>query len=237
MCLHGRWRDEKSCSSARFVKITNDPGALGPAVPTFAREPIRVLPNPRQDPTDLPTNASVDGQPHAKRHAVRRSRPASSSIVSHIRSAADVPSSIDGGRSPGSPEGSVDGSPETPIDGQILSGQGSRGPLDDGIRRGIVLASAETMRVLEARFHPQGSEAYVVVGQLVWQRRSEDDAPRVEPAPELTSEADAGTTLSKLRYLITSTAPGCFERLQRLRSRFWSFVDVSPGSAKELIGA
>ena len=74
-----------------------------------------------------------------------------------------------------------------------------------------------------------------MVGQLVWQRWSEPDSPTVEPAPELTSETDAGTTLSKLRYLITSTAPGSFERLQRLRSRFWSFVEVRPRSVKELI--
>ena len=73
-----------------------------------------------------------------------------------------------------------------------------------------------------------------MVGQLVWQRRSERDPPTVEPAPELTSETDAATTLSKLRYLITATAPGSFERLQRLRSRFWSFVEVTQRSPKEL---
>lgn len=93
------------------------------------------------------------------------------------------------------------------------------------------------MRVLEARFHPQGSAEYFVVGQLVWQQWSEPDSPSVEPAPELTSETDAGTTLSKLKYLITATAPGSFERLQTLRSRFWSFVEVSPRSVKELSDA
>jgi len=34
--------------------------------------------------------------------------------------------------------------------------------------------------------------------------------------------------LSKLGYLVSSTAPDCFERLKRLRSRFWSFVEVAP---------
>ena len=100
-----------------------------------------------------------------------------------------------------------------------------------------MLAFAYAMRVLEARFHPQGSAEYFVVGQLVWQRRFERDSPTVKPAPMLTSETDAPTTLSKLRYLITATAPGSFERLQKLRSRFWSFVEVSPRSAKELIDA
>lgn len=98
------------------------------------------------------------------------------------------------------------------------------------------LLTHEAMRVLEARFHPQGGEVYFVVGQLVWQRRSEDDSPMVEPAPELISEADAATTLSKLRYLITATAPGSFERLQSLRSRFWSFVEIGPRPTKELVG-
>jgi len=91
--------------------------------------------------------------------------------------------------------------------------------------------------VLEARFHPQGSTEYFVVGELIWQRRTERDFPTVEPARKLTSATDAPTTLSKLRYLITATAPGSFERLQRLRSRFWSFVEVTPRSAKELIDA
>ena len=108
--------------------------------------------------------------------------------------------------------------------GSIATGTGFLG--------GTALAFAWVMRVLEARFHPQGSAEYFVVGQLVWQRR---DSPTVKPAPKLTSETDAPTTLSKLRYLITATAPGSFEGLQKLRSRFWSFVEVPPRSGKELI--
>ena len=72
-----------------------------------------------------------------------------------------------------------------------------------------------------------------MVGQLVWQRRSESDSPTVKPVPELRSETDAVTTLSKLKYLISATAPGSFGRLQTLRSRFWSFVEVSPQSLNE----
>lgn len=97
-----------------------------------------------------------------------------------------------------------------------------------------MFAFAGAMRVLEARFHPQGSAEYVVVGRLVWRRPSELDLPTLEPAPELTSKADAATTLSKLRYLITATAPGSFERLQNLRSRFWSFVEA-PRPEEELV--
>ena len=89
-----------------------------------------------------------------------------------------------------------------------------------------MLAFGQTMRVLEARFHPQRSAEYFVVGHLVWQGRSERDSPTVEPASPLTLEVEPTAILSKLRYLITATAPGSFERLQILRSRFWSFVEV-----------
>ena len=90
------------------------------------------------------------------------------------------------------------------------------------------------MRVLEARFHPQRTAEYFVVGRLVWQGCSERDSPTVEPALALTLEAEPTAILSKLRYLITASAPGSFERLQILRSRFRSFAKVTPRSAKEL---
>jgi hypothetical protein len=88
------------------------------------------------------------------------------------------------------------------------------------------------MRVLEARFHPHGKDAddVVVVGHVVWGwlRRAH---PVVRPAPTQTRRAPAGTTpaamLSKVRYLVSLTSPGAFERLQALPNRFWSFVDVS----------
>lgn len=93
------------------------------------------------------------------------------------------------------------------------------------------------MRVLEARFHPQSSAEYFVVGRLVWQGRSERDRPTVQPAPGLVSGSEPPAILSKLRYLITATAPESFERLQILRSRFWSFVEVPPRSARDVTDA
>ena len=54
------------------------------------------------------------------------------------------------------------------------------------------------MRVLEARFHPQ--------------RRQQPDFVML---------------LSKLRYLVGVTGPDSFERLQRLRSDYWSFVPIA----------
>jgi hypothetical protein len=86
--LAQRSRDEKSCSSARFVKITNDPGASGPP---------------------LSSGRKLE-------HCVRG-----------IRSVADVPSGVEGGRSYDSRERSVNGSPEASIGGQILSGDNHMG--------------------------------------------------------------------------------------------------------------
>jgi hypothetical protein len=83
------------------------------------------------------------------------------------------------------------------------------------------------MRVLEARFHPGNGMDYFVVGRVVWQGGS----PVVEPAPTLMLEAEPTAIISKLRYLVTATAPESFERLQTLHSRFWSFVEIVPANA------
>ena len=85
------------------------------------------------------------------------------------------------------------------------------------------------MRVLEARFHPgqPSGPDFVVVGHLVWPGRRGREAPILRPAPALPSSPPPTTMLSKLRYLVSVTSPESFERLQALRSRFWSFVDVT----------
>jgi hypothetical protein len=36
--------------------------------------------------------------------------------------------------------------------------------------------------------------------------------------------------LAKLHFLIVNAAPETFARLQALRSQFWSFVEVAPGT-------
>ena len=83
--------------------------------------------------------------------------------------------------------------------------------------------------MLEARFHPRqrGDEAFVVVGHLVWRGRGARRPPTVRLAESTLLGATRSAVLSKLHYLIGVTAPESFERLQALRSRFWSFVDVS----------
>jgi hypothetical protein len=88
------------------------------------------------------------------------------------------------------------------------------------------------MRVLEARFHRRNGAEFVVVGHLVWTGRPERELPHVRPAPSLLLEPSPTPMLSKLEYLVSVTAPAPFERLQRLRSRFWSFVEVPPAMLK-----
>lgn len=82
------------------------------------------------------------------------------------------------------------------------------------------------MRMLEARFHPKMGSDYLVVGHLRWSSGLEREWPLVE----LTggSPWTQGNLLSKLEYLVSITRPCSFERLQTLRSQFWSFVEVVP---------
>jgi hypothetical protein len=78
------------------------------------------------------------------------------------------------------------------------------------------------MRVLEARFHPRRRQQSDVItfGYLVWKGRRRDARPVFEPARGLVPDP----VLSKLRYLVGVSEPDSFERLQALRSDYWSFV-------------
>ena len=82
------------------------------------------------------------------------------------------------------------------------------------------------MRVLEARFHPKGKPDYLVVRHLTWRGHKERDRPVVELTSGSSSVSTGGSLLSKLDYLVRATSPAPFERLQVLRSQFWSFVEV-----------
>ena len=83
------------------------------------------------------------------------------------------------------------------------------------------------MRVLEARFHTGQPKAdqFVVVGRVIWRGHRPGDQPIVEPSPILERELASEALISKLRYLVSVAASGSFDRLQALRSRFWSFVE------------
>lgn len=97
---------------------------------------------------------------------------------------------------------------------------------------GTAIAWPDDVRVLEARFHNRrnGSENdFIVVAHLVWKARRLTGLPLVRPAASLEHSANAATTLIKLHFLVTNAAPDVFERLQVLRSRFWSFVEVAGG--------
>jgi hypothetical protein len=89
------------------------------------------------------------------------------------------------------------------------------------------------MRVLEARFHPKQKlvPEFVVVGHVVWDEDGAITQPTVQPSAELVYDGSPATMLVKLQYLVANTVPETFERLQRLKSLFWSFVEVT-SSAK-----
>jgi hypothetical protein len=80
------------------------------------------------------------------------------------------------------------------------------------------------MRVLEARFHPRRKDRpdFVMVGYLIWR----SDRPRALPVFEPALPSPPDPVVSKVRYLVVVTHPDSFERLQSLRSQFWSFVPV-----------
>jgi hypothetical protein len=80
------------------------------------------------------------------------------------------------------------------------------------------------MRVLEARFHPRrrAQADFVMLGYLVWRGRR-GERPVFEPARAMVPDA----VLSKLQYLVGVTEPDSFERLQALRSDYWSFVPIA----------
>jgi hypothetical protein len=83
-----------------------------------------------------------------------------------------------------------------------------------------------TLRVLEARFHPRQKSGgdFIVVGHVVWEGDSEH--PVVQPSSTLLTRSEPATLLSKLQYLVSINGRESFERLQVLRSQFWSFVEV-----------
>jgi hypothetical protein len=80
------------------------------------------------------------------------------------------------------------------------------------------------MHMLEARFHPRtrAQSDFVSVGYLVWRDARREERPVFEPARAAIPEA----VRLKLEYLVDMTEPGSFERLQALRSEFWSFAPL-----------
>jgi hypothetical protein len=82
------------------------------------------------------------------------------------------------------------------------------------------------MRVLEARFHPQqkANGGFIVVGHVVWD--GDDRRPVVQPSQSLMARSEPATLLSKLQYLVSTSGQQGFDRLQTLRSQFWSFVEI-----------
>ncbi len=85
------------------------------------------------------------------------------------------------------------------------------------------------MRVLEARFHPhkRNGAATIVVGRVYCEGSTAfvlgiDGPSRV---PSVVHEA----MVEKLRYLVRTCGARPYEGLQRLRSEYWSFIDLKQG--------
>jgi hypothetical protein len=86
------------------------------------------------------------------------------------------------------------------------------------------------MQMLEARFHPPlaAGQAYIVVGHVIIESDGTRIAARVKPACSLARHCAPAALLATLRHLARLTAPRCWERLQSLRNRHWSFVPLEP---------
>ncbi len=80
------------------------------------------------------------------------------------------------------------------------------------------------VKVLLARFHPLADDSQiVVVGRVI----CDGGTARLDAATLTGVFSAPASLLIKLRYLIERAAPEPFDRLRKLRSQFWSFVDVS----------
>jgi hypothetical protein len=91
------------------------------------------------------------------------------------------------------------------------------------------------MYVLEARFHARPAEDndFVVVGRVVWTEGKKAAEPLVLPSAPLAADPGPDALLTKLRYIVKVAAAGSFDRCRSLRSRFWSFRDVTREVEKE----
>jgi hypothetical protein len=79
------------------------------------------------------------------------------------------------------------------------------------------------VKVLLAEFHPRADDSAIVpVARVV----CDGSRAWIEPVTTNGSFAATAGMLAKLNYLIERNGPSVFEKLPRLRSRFWSFVRV-----------
>jgi hypothetical protein len=92
--------------------------------------------------------------------------------------------------------------------------------------------SLDQMRVLEARFHPQSARNdFVVIAHVVWQGDVVRDVPKLEPTESLRVFGAPSTMLAKLSFLVATSMPEAFTRLQSLKSQYWSFVEIDRQAA------
>jgi hypothetical protein len=86
-------------------------------------------------------------------------------------------------------------------------------------------AGAIETRVLLARFHPLADNRQVVVVGLVV---CAPDGASLEALPLSEASTASASLVDKLRYIVERAVPNPFESLRRLRSQFWSFIELNP---------
>jgi hypothetical protein len=80
-------------------------------------------------------------------------------------------------------------------------------------------------RVLLARFHPLADDRQIVVVGLVV---CAPEGASLQAPPPTGSFTAPASLLVKLRFLVARASPNPFESLRKLRSRFWSFIELIP---------
>lgn len=83
----------------------------------------------------------------------------------------------------------------------------------------------DTVRVLEARFHPDGhASEFVVIGRVFCRENWAIFDVAQDFRSRLPRTSSAKSIISNLNYLMLMTRPRPFEGLLSLENRYWSFV-------------
>lgn len=87
----------------------------------------------------------------------------------------------------------------------------------------------DDLRVLEARFHPNGrANDFVVVGQIFCREAWAVLEVALDFEDRVPGTCSADSIVSNLAYLTIMSRPRPFERLLSLENRYWSFVVAQP---------
>ena len=90
------------------------------------------------------------------------------------------------------------------------------------------------MHVLEARFHPlsKSGPSFVTMGRVLCKERGAS-LEKVQVPPGALKPFDPERLYSQLNWLVGSATDPARDLLQA-RSKFWSFVEISPADSQGL---